>query len=69
VAADYMHKTFRRFNGKTYMLDEFSYFSKSKSEAEKCKAMWKKSGLGARLVKKANGKYLVYREYQATRMK
>jgi len=25
--------------------------------------MWKKSGLGARLVKKVSGKYVVYREY------
>jgi hypothetical protein len=25
--------------------------------------MWKKSGLNARCVKKANGKYVVYREY------
>jgi hypothetical protein len=58
-----MHKTFREFNGKTYMLDEFSYFGISKSDAEKRKAMWKKSGLGARCIKKANGKYVVYREY------
>jgi hypothetical protein len=59
-----MHKTFREFNGKTYLLDEFSYFGISKSEAEKRKVMWKKSDLGARCVKKANGKYVVYREYQ-----
>jgi histone acetyltransferase (RNA polymerase elongator complex component) len=58
-----MHKTFREFNGKTFMLDEFSYFGISKSDAEKRKEIWKKSGLGARLVKKANGKYVVYREY------
>ena len=58
-----MHKTFREFNGKTYLLDEFSYFGISKSDAEKRKAMWKKSGLGARLIKKANGKYVVYSEY------
>jgi hypothetical protein len=58
-----MHKAFRVFNGKTFMLDEFSYFGISKSDAEKRKATWKKSGLGARLVKKANGKYVVYREY------
>lgn len=25
--------------------------------------MWKKNGLGARCMKKANGKYVVYREY------
>jgi hypothetical protein len=42
-----MHKTFREFNGKTFMLDEFSYFGISKAEAEKRKAMWKKSGLRA----------------------
>jgi hypothetical protein len=59
-----MHKTFREFNGKTHMLDEFSYFGISKSDAEKRKAMWKKSGLGARVIKKANGKYVLYREYQ-----
>jgi hypothetical protein len=59
-----MHKTFREFNGRTFILDEFSYFGISKSEAEKLKAKWKKSGLGARCVKKANGKYVVYREYQ-----
>jgi hypothetical protein len=58
-----MHKTFREFNSKTFILDEFSYFGISKSDAEKRKAIWKKSGLGARLVKKANGKYVVYREY------
>jgi hypothetical protein len=45
------------------MLDELSYFGISKSDAEKLKAMWKKSGLGARLIKKANGKYVIYREY------
>lgn len=59
-----MHKTFREFNGKTYLLDEFSYFGISKADADKRKAMWKKSGLNARCVKKANGKYVVYREYQ-----
>lgn len=58
-----MHKTFREFNGRTYMLDEFSYFGINKSDAEKRKAMWKKSGLGARCIKKANGKYVVCREY------
>jgi hypothetical protein len=58
-----MHKTFREFNGKTYMLDEFSYFGICKSDAEKRKVMWKKSGLGARCIKKANGKYVIYREY------
>jgi len=25
--------------------------------------MWKKSGLGVRFIKKANGKYVLYREY------
>jgi len=59
-----MHKTFREFNGKTYLLDEFSYFGISKSEAGKRKTMWRKSGLCVRCVKKANGKYVVYREYQ-----
>lgn len=58
-----MHKTFREFNGHTFMLDEFSYSGISKSDAEKRKGMWRKKGLGARLVKKANGKYVVYREY------
>jgi hypothetical protein len=64
-----MHKTFREFKGKTYLLDEFSYFGISKAEAEKHKAMWKKSGLSSRCVKKANGKYVVYREIMATLMK
>jgi hypothetical protein len=59
-----MRKTFRELNGKTYLLDEFSYFGISKTETEKRKAMWKKNGLGVRCVKKANGKYVVYREYQ-----
>ena len=45
------------------MIDELSYFGLSKSDAEKRKAMWKKSGLGVRCIKKANGKYIVYREY------
>jgi hypothetical protein len=62
-----MHKTFREFNGKTYLLDEFSYFGISKAEAEKRKAMWKKSGLGVRSIKKANGKYVVYHEYQGAK--
>ncbi len=59
-----MHKTFRKFNGKTYMLDEFSYFGVSKADAEKRKAMWKKSGLSSRCVKKTNGRYVVYRKYK-----
>jgi len=59
-----MHKTFREFNGKTYLLDEFSYFGISKSETEKRKAMRRKSGLCVSCVKKANGKYVVHREYQ-----
>ena len=58
-----MHKTYREFNGKTYMLDELSYLGLSKADAEKRKAMWKKSGLGVRFIKKANGKYVLYREY------
>jgi hypothetical protein len=59
-----MHKTFREFNGKTYMLDELSYFGLEKSDAEKRKTLIKKSGLRARCIKKANGKYVVYREYK-----
>jgi len=57
-----MHKAFRDFNGKTYILDEFSYFGISKSDAEKRKVMWKKIGLGTRCIKKENGKYVIYRE-------
>lgn len=45
------------------MLDEFSYSGICKSDAEKRKSMWKKNGLGARCIKKTNGKYVVYREY------
>jgi len=45
------------------MLDELSYFGLEKSDAEQRRAMWKKNGLNARCVKKANGKYVVYREY------
>lgn len=58
-----MHKTFRDFGGRIYILDEFSYFGISKSNAEKRKAMWKKNRFGTRCIKKANGKYVVYREY------
>ena len=58
-----MHKTFRVFTGKTYLLNEVSYFGINRSDAEKRKAMWKESGLGARLVKKANNKYAVYLGY------
>ncbi|WP_230627548.1 hypothetical protein [Methanosarcina barkeri] len=58
-----MQKTFRKFNGKTFMLDEFSYSGVCKSDAEKRKSMWKKNGLGVRCIKKTNGKYVVYREY------
>ena len=47
-----MQKTFRKFNGKTYMLDELSYSGLDKSDAEKRKAMLKKSGLGVRCIKK-----------------
>ncbi len=52
-----MQKTFRKFNGKTYMLDEFSYLGLSESVAEKRKAMLKKNRLRVRCIKKANGKY------------
>lgn len=62
-----MHKTFREFNGKTYMLDEFSYSGVSKDEAEKRKDMWKKSGLSSRCVKKANGKFVIYYEYRGSK--
>jgi hypothetical protein len=58
-----MHKTFREFNGKTFILDEFSYLELSKSDAENRKTMRKKSGLRARCIKETNGKYVVYREY------
>jgi len=58
-----MQKTYREFSGKTYMLDELSYFGLRKSDAVKRKIMWKKSGLGARCIKNANGKYIIYREY------
>jgi hypothetical protein len=58
-----MHKTFRKFNGKMYILDELSYSGLEKPDAEKRKAMLKKSGLGVRCIKKANGKYVVYLEY------
>jgi hypothetical protein len=57
-----MHQTYRKFNKKTFMLDELSYFGLSESDSEKRKAMWKKSGLGARCIKQANGKYVLYRE-------
>jgi len=29
--------------------------------------MWKKSGLSTRCVKKANGKYVIYREYRGNK--
>jgi hypothetical protein len=65
-----MHKTFRKFSGKTYLLNEFSYFGISKSDAVKRKAVWKKSVVGARLVKKANGKYVYYTgNFTETKMK
>jgi len=38
-----IHKTYRKFNGKTFMLDEFSYSGIRKSDTEKRKAMWKKN--------------------------
>jgi len=47
-----MNKTYRVFNGKTYMIDELSYFGLSKSDAEKRKTMWKENGLGARCIKR-----------------
>jgi hypothetical protein len=37
-----MHKIYQKFSGKTYTLDEFSYFGISKSDAEKRKAIGKK---------------------------
>ena len=61
-----MLKTYREFNKKTYILDELSYFGLRKSDAVKRKIMWKKSGLGARCSKNANGKYVLYREYPLT---
>lgn len=47
-----MQKTFRKFNGNIYILDEFSYFGLSKSVAEKRKTTLKKGGLGVRYIKK-----------------
>jgi hypothetical protein len=58
-----MQKTFRKFNGKIYMLDELSYFGLDKTDADKRKSMIKKSGLGVRCIKKASGKYVIYCEY------
>ncbi len=45
------------------MLDVFSYLGLSESVAEKRKAKLKKNGLRVRCIKKANGKYVIYREY------
>jgi hypothetical protein len=59
----YYAQNFQIINDNVFMLDEFSYFGISKADAEKRKAMWKKSGLNARCAKKANEKYVVYREY------
>jgi hypothetical protein len=47
-----MNETYKVFNGKTYMIDELSYFGLSKSDAEKRKTMWKENGLGARCIKR-----------------
>jgi hypothetical protein len=48
---------------KPTFLMSLANFGLSKSGAEKRKTMWKKSGLGVRCIKKANGKYVVYWEY------
>jgi len=61
-----MLETYHEFNEKTYILDELSYFGLSKSDAEKRKDMWQKNGLGARCIKQADGKYVLYREYPLT---
>ena len=58
-----MLETYREFNEKTYMIDEFTYFGLEKSDAEKRKIMWKQNGLKARCIKKTMGKYVIYREY------
>nr|WP_268767860.1 hypothetical protein [Methanosarcina mazei] len=41
------------------MLDELSYSGLDKSDAEKRKSMIKKSEIGVRCIKKANGKYII----------
>lgn len=46
-----------------HILDELSYSGLEKPDAEKGKAMLKKSGLGVRCIEKANGKYVIYLEY------
>jgi len=58
-----MFKIYREFSGKTYMLDDLSYFGLEKSDAEKRKDMWKQNGLKARCIKNTMGKYIIYREY------
>jgi len=58
-----MLETYREFNEKTYMIDEFTYFGLEKSDAEKRKDMWKQNGHKARCIKNAIGKYVIYREY------
>jgi hypothetical protein len=63
VANDDYAQDLQRIQRKTYMLDKFSYSCISKSDAEKRKAMWKKSGLGVRCIKKADGKISIFPKY------
>ncbi|MCK9576548.1 MAG: hypothetical protein M0R51_11550 [Clostridia bacterium] len=56
-------ETYRKFNGVQFILDELSTFGMSKTDAEKRKAMWKKSGYRVRAVKNSKGKFIIYREY------
>lgn len=56
--------TYRRWNGKQYLLDEQTYFGVTASVAIKYKKEWKIRGYSARAVKLQNGKYLIYRQYE-----
>lgn len=55
--------TYKKIGGVQYILDEFSELGLSKSNAEKRKAMWKKSGYKVRAIKNSEGTFIIYREY------
>lgn len=59
--------TYRRWNGKQYILDEFTYSGLTENDATKRAKMWRENGYSTRSVKiEKDGKigYILYRQYE-----
>jgi len=56
-------QTYRKFNGKYFMLDEYTQYGITKQNATARKNMWKSKGHLVRMIEIGNGKYVVYRQY------